>query len=503
MLESFFNKITNKNIYRSLFVIFLISLFPIIMLAFYNYPCADDFSASDTVYWAWKNTGSILEVIRAAWDNVIFNYMEWSGVFMSVFWTSLQFGIFGEKYYGLVTVLAIGFLVIGSFYLGHVIFDKYFKADKYLSRGLILLYLFIIIQCMPNGNEGLYWHAGVVNYTWAFAFLLMLLAVVLSILKEDNIIKMIIKIMMASILAVFVGGGNYLTALQGSLWLFAMWVIIILSAVTNKENIKNMFKKYSVIMLPTIALLVSFGISVLAPGNEARMSISSGMSPIKAVLVSFYYLLNVWTKEGITWPVIVVILISIPLMWNIVGKCEFKFRYPGMIALVGFGMVAAAFTPNLYAQGDVGGGRLADTIFFIWIFWIYVVLFYIVGWMRNKVLYEVKTKENGASRSWRRYLVGMLAFWIICSVLTTRIEPATYVGTQALESIMSGEAKNYKDENEKRLELLYDSQEKNIVFQRFLNSPDLLSFQDITADENDWLNQAMAQYYGKESVRCE
>ena len=37
-------KITNKNIYHILQIIFVSSIIPILMLAFYNYPCADDFS---------------------------------------------------------------------------------------------------------------------------------------------------------------------------------------------------------------------------------------------------------------------------------------------------------------------------------------------------------------------------------------------------------------------------------------------------------------------------
>ena len=59
------------------------------------------------------------------------------------------------------------------------------------------------------------------------------------------------------------------------------------------------------------------------------------------------------------------------------------------------------------------------------------------------------------------------------------------------------------DENEERLELLHNEEIKEVVFQGFTNPPELLTFQDITNNANDWLNQVMAEYYGKESVRRE
>ena len=102
--------ITEKRIWIVMVLLLVISLFPIVRLAFYNYPCADDFSASDSVHFAWVNPGSLMEVVKAAWENVRFNYLEWSGVFMSVFWTSLQFGIFGEQFYGLTTVITIAYI---------------------------------------------------------------------------------------------------------------------------------------------------------------------------------------------------------------------------------------------------------------------------------------------------------------------------------------------------------------------------------------------------------
>ena len=83
------------------------------------------------------------------------------------------------------------------------------------------------------------------------------------------------------------------------------------------------------------------------------------------------------------------------------------------------------------------------------------------------------------------------------------IEENIYVGTQAFDSIRTGQAESYRLENESRLALLYNEEIENVVFSGFSDPPQLLLFQDITYDEGDWLNRVMAEYYGKKSVKCE
>ena len=77
-MKKFVEKINERHIYILLLAIFLLSLIPVLMLGFYGYPSADDFSASDSVRDAWMNTGSFWEVIKAALGNGTFNYLNWS-----------------------------------------------------------------------------------------------------------------------------------------------------------------------------------------------------------------------------------------------------------------------------------------------------------------------------------------------------------------------------------------------------------------------------------------
>ena len=422
---------------------------------------------------------------------------------MSVFWTSLQPGIFGERYYGIITVLTIIFMTAGGFYLGHVIFDKYLKADKYASRCIVLLYLFVSIQCMPDGNEGLYWHAGVVNYTWAFAFLLLLLGLLLSVNLEKDSKKKAVKTVFACILAVCVGGGNFITALQGNIWLLLLVLVICgVNYCKNKKKLWENIKQNIAVILPAIIIVGSFAVSVMAPGNKVRMAAASGFGAVKAILVSFYYFFSDPFEKWISWPIIISLAVAIPFMWQIVKKTGYSFKNPGIIAFLGFCMVSAAYTPSLYAQGSAGAGRQDNTVFLIWTIILFAAIFYIVGWMYKILKPNLENKDSQLSQRTKVYIIGITIFWLAVSGLTVMIEENTYIGTFAGHSLISGQAQIYREENEQRLKLL-KSDEQNVVLPSFSNPPELLIFEDITENPEGWLNRAMAEYYGKESVRRE
>lgn len=492
-----------RNIFWLLFILFILSLIPILLLSGYNFPCADDFSASDTAYWAWKNTGSLLEVLKAAWENVVYNYREWSGVFASVFWTSLQPGIFGEQYYGITTWITVILFIVSVVYFFHVILQKYLKADLYETGIISILFLFTIFQCMPSGLEGLYWHAGVVNYTWAFCFLLFFMSLILSLYPETKVGKKTGKMGLAVIMAVLVGGGNFITALQGVLWGgFVLGIFFYDKSMKKKKEAVAVLKRLSSIILPYVFLLVSFAASVAAPGNKVRMGTSAGFSPIKAVLLSFYYALEEPIESWLSWPIIILWLLAIPYMMKIIKRVDFSFTWFPFVFFLGFGLVAAGFTPSLYAQGGMEAGRLHNTVFFIWMTVAYLVTIYFLGWYFS--VKKIREEENKQSKKKELvYVSALLIFFLFASVLACLADERTYIGMNAFSSITSGEARRYEMENEIRIELLLTSEKEEVVLPGFSVSPELLLFQEISSDPEEWLNTVMAKYYGKDSVWIE
>ena len=502
-MKKLVEKITEKQISIIILIAFLSSLLPILILALYNYPGADDFSASYTLRHVWLETGSVWLVLVEALEYVKYTYMNWSGLFMSMFWTSLQPAVFGEQFYCITTFICVVFLLIGGFYLGHVLVTKCLKGNKYQAVSLSSIYLFLIIQCMPDGNEGLYWHSGVVNYTWAFAFLLMLTGAMLALVKENESKKKIGKTILATIMAVFVGGGNFITALQGCIWMCVIVVgKIIHLKISQKLEVKSILRNCVSIFIPLVVMLVSFMISVLAPGNQVRIAgAGEGLGPIKAIILSFVYCLEIPFESWFHFSTFLLLALAVPFMWKIVKNSNLQFRYPGVIAILGFGISSAAFTPSLYAQGNMIAGRLHDTAYFVFVTILFGVMFYVIGWIQQLTECCVQSENEGKMVKTSLYIIGVFAFFVGASLLDTVVNEDTYVGSTAIISLISGQAEEYKEENKTRLELLYSSEETNIEFEGFYNPPMLLHFQDVTFDENDWINKAVARYYGKESVK--
>lgn len=500
-MKKFSEKITQKQISIIILIVFLISLLPVLLLALYNYPGADDFSASYTLRHAWVENGSLWAVFVKALEYVKYTYFQWSGLFMSMFWTSLQPAIFGEQYYWVTTFISIFLLLTGGFYLWHVLVEKYLGGNRYKAISLSCIYLFLIIQCMPDGNEGLYWHAGVVNYTWAFAFLTMLTGVTLSLMKEENTKKRVIKAAGAFVLAVFVGGGNFITALQGCIWMVVITVLfVIIKVKQDKCGWKELIRKQKMVFVPVITIIICFAISVLAPGNQVRIaSAGAGMPPLKAIMMSFVYCIKMPLKEWLTIPILLLLALAVPFMWEVVKNNHHKYAFPGVVILFGYCVASAAYTPNLYAQGNMLAGRLHDTAYFILITIVYVVMFYVIGWVQKKISRQSKKEKNTFSGKSLICIAGLCILLAGVFALDTVRDGDHFISSEAIISLVSGQAETYRQENEDRLKM-YKSEEEDIVVHGFSNPPGLLHFQDVTFDAGDWINKAVARYYGKESV---
>ena len=66
---------------------------------------------------------------------------------------------------------------------------------------------------------------------------------------------------------------------------------------------------------------------------------------------------------------------------------------------------------------------------------------------------------------------------------------------------MDGSAATYKRETQQRLAILQDDSIKDAELAEYTVHPEMLFYWDVTPDENEWVNQATAIYYNKDSVR--
>ena len=89
-------------------------LVPMLVVARYNVPCADDYHYGASTYHTWQATHSLAAVLRAAGEKVAERYVNWQGTYSAIFLMALQPAVFGNGFYALVPFLTLGMLAAGT-----------------------------------------------------------------------------------------------------------------------------------------------------------------------------------------------------------------------------------------------------------------------------------------------------------------------------------------------------------------------------------------------------
>lgn len=257
-------------------LLYLISLIPIFLFSSYCHPLADDFTYGLLVHRAVVSGGGIPEILSAAAETVRDYYFTWQGTFSAIFLFALQPGAFSESAYFLTPFIIIGCLSLSTFVLMHFVYCRLLGGKSSQAVILSALTLLLSVQMVTNQAQAFYWFNGASYYAVFYSFSLLFFAGIGTLLLDAG--KKVHPVLTGccALLAVLIGGGNYSTALTTSFIasvLCAAWLF---------------FKKPGRFRLAVILLilLVSFAISVLAPGNAVRAAREASISPVLAILLS-------------------------------------------------------------------------------------------------------------------------------------------------------------------------------------------------------------------------
>ena len=487
--------ITPKRLAIFLTIAYVLSLVPLLWIGWYNYPSADDYSIGSNCRQVWVNSHNIFAVLWAGVVRAVEDWLYWMGYYTSNFLMAVPPNVFGERFYVLTVWIMLSMLSLSTWYLLKNIFVRVFHGNKYISHSIIMCMLFVTVQCMVGRVEAFYWYAGAANYMLVHSMSLFFYGV-LSAAVYDKGKKRIWDLIAASILGFLVGGGNQMTALN---------VAVVMLVVIGFGIVLKKWKEYKTLLIPICLSLFGFILNVAAPGNWVRSESVDGMNPIKAVLVSFHYCLDYCVDEWSGWPVLILLILLIPLFWNLTGKASFKFPYPLVVVLFGFCLISAMMTPPLFAVGNMEAARLQALTFTRYILIFVLCEGYVVGYVRGKWKSAIEeTKNNtmcskGFTTSEVWCLVGCILFFASASVLTVIPEEHYFTYSSAIVDLVSGDAKAYGDALKERVEL-YNSGEKDIVVAPLPSKPQLLYFSDIDEEPEYWENRGVCKYYGLESV---
>ena len=323
--------------------LFALSLLPVMAVAFYNHPRADDYTYGAVLRKVIDAGQGLPEAVAAIAAYVRSTYARWQGSFSAVVLFTLQPGVFSENGYWLTTALTLLPLLLGTGMLLRQL-GKMLHAPRTTVVLVFLSLMTLSIQLVPDLNQTFYWFNGGCYYTLYYALSLMLLTGTLRICTDGKC--RVGRTVLCMALAFFIGGGNYTTILVTLILL----ILLLLALLVRKKT------AWRQILLVMTVLLTAFAINAAAPGNRVRAAtIPRSMDAIPAILYSFD---RAWARVSgwFGWPQGIAIALFALLMWDFVGQCGLKFRFPLLKSALAYAIFSAQMTPSLFAMANVGPG---------------------------------------------------------------------------------------------------------------------------------------------------
>lgn len=462
-------------------------LLPLFKLSFYDHPCADDFTYGYPPHAFWSSTGSIIETMKWVFYSVKATYLTWQGTFSSAFFMSLTPAVFSENIYWVTAFIMIGMIIFSTAFLIKVLLVDLLKTDKTSCGIIALITIFILIEQMHWPAQGIYWFNASVHYTFMHSCMLFLIGNYIKIMLSNTKKKLIGRLILTFVLALICSGSNYVTALIGILLCGLIFLIFFL-----------FYKKKSLfLIIPLLTYMVGFYFNVSAIGNQVRQANFVKETPKTAILNSLISAVRN-AQNWFTILMFILLIVLVPLIWNMVTTIKYKFPVPGIVTFFSFGIMAAMFTPSYYAMGIEGVARVLNIIKMMFQLLVILNEFYWIGWFCK----QLERKEISFQIPHYYVFYGTFALLIVIVFFTTTNRERDFISYGAYASLITGQAEEYHMEYLERLELL-ESGEKNLVLPAFTQRPFMLWVDDITEEPSDWRNAAMANWYIKDTVVLE
>ena len=467
-------------------------LYPLIRLAAYSVPWYDDYNYGRFAKAAMAEAPTLGNALKGAWECIRTSWYAWQGTYGSIFFMVLTPGIWGEEYYRFGPVFLILLLAMAVCVLAGTLLREVLRTDWAHAAGLSATGAAMAVLLIHTAQEGFYWYNGGVHYVGMHAFGMLLVATAVKIVCSGGnegrigLGGCMFWAVSGSVLALFVAGSNFVTALQGLLVLLTVAGIGIL-----------LRRRRTLFLLPMLLVYAwGFYMNVTAPGNDKRAQsyIGWGMSPVRAVLYSFVEgARHAWEFTG--WMTLVLLLLMLPLILHMVRRTKFSFPCPGAVSLWSVCLYATGFTPSLYSLGHGGLSRTLNAVKLTWELLLILNVVYWCGWLCRR--------EKGVNRGgmWRWWFYPPVLGAALLVFVTEPNQAGSFSSYGAYYYIHTGEAYNFYQEYLERVELL-QSDEKVVVLAPYHWRPWFLCMPDLSDDPGNESNRALAAWYGKDEIIC-
>lgn len=464
-------------------ILLILTIVPIFIASGYAVLSADDFSAMKSIREA---EGGIL--LFKIINTVRRLYFQWSAGYGGIIieYTIAWFIMKSRAVVGISLIISFIILLL-SLRLFIKCFMEYFKIESGERHIMFWAYVCILVPFLGYNSypEVMYWFVGNLSYDLSISLNLLAISSMMIIDKKGKKWMYI----PAVLLALLMGGMSIQSGLP------ACFFMLIL----NIDQIRRHKKIVPAYAAPSIMAVIGYAIHVFAPGNFVRHDSldSTGIHPFSAIHYSIYTAADE-LMAAFHNPYLLIGLM-IMLFLGIKSAKEIKINgYKCTLTLViSFMMMVATCFTVLLGYSASGIEALPVRCMFVFDFVTYTCLVvcafacgvYIKRWSGLSVSPDLKV------------VTAAVIVFIAFTNAGTMIQDASW--KNMLSDIAHGQISDYNKSVNEILDTIENSEEADVVIDTLPECPDTFNPFFITSDPYDWYNTAVADYYGKNSVKTD
>lgn len=509
---------------RIFLVILVVLLIPLAIISFYNHATADDFVWANYPHHALvESGGNIIAFLKGCHKETHWNYYEHHGEFTAILLGVLNPLSFDDRWYWVTAYVMIGFLVFSVFCCWHLVADGS-RQERLMADIAASVSCIILIELVPRAVDMFYWFDGAVNYLPYFGMMLIMTGQFIRLCRQGYLSIRAMIIMCA--LTYFSMGGNAIPMVVNLVivigWGYMAFILYRGKSTLWNGQYRGYWKYYGIILLSAVAGVLT---DLVAPGNGARMA-DEGENKLTSVweIVTRtidYSAASVRNQMNMLFIMLLALLIPVFWIWaqHVIDREESDghrsiFSLPALLVVAyAFFLHCTAYAPTIWIYGTEGEYRMEDIRFFYLVFYLLLLEFYFVGktalMLRSRVAWqtarESSTNDTGAILS--RFIAADLAMILIFGT-AYYVLPSTnrnsLTSMSAALSLVTGEAQQYHRDVLAQREILEDpdTEGEDVYLNAVTSHPRVLYAWglEMNPDPENWINQAVAEYYNKASV---
>lgn len=462
-------------------VVLIFLILPILIVSFFSIPIGDDFS---TGYEVLKKMEEGKNIWNAAMACTVHRYLVWGGFYSGQFLNFLinPYINWGMAGYHIVIFLINLFSMVSLYFFVYSILKYIFDVHRVSIHMTFYLMSILMFYEVAYNSEIYYWYCVSVSYTLLISLMLWAIGLALKIINKTSIFGMV----MAGILGFIVSGAALnVVALNCGIAL----LIFIYGYVAKKKWAQGVY--FCGAFLGAIT-------NVCAPGNFIRHeSIMEGYAITDALMAAFKQFNDRILYLMKTTPYImilsIVFIISIKCLRSSTVKGNFK-----IVILMFLLIYIAGTVVNFPVLLGYGEGYFPDRCVYVEDCLIYIGFFVWTIYLAKTVTEKRTEKVIGIILAILTVINGSL---FITEKLYNNLSEWTSI--KCIEELHSGTAQNYYDYWSDVLNQIEQSNETVVTVIKSENegTNHLLPTMGITSDEDNWVNKAVAIYYGKETIQ--